>query len=182
MFREIFRPCEKKWKRNRGFAHVRNAWKSKKILPLVVVCYAPLAVADARMKDRFARAVDIKGLRTSLGTWKPTPERPGPYWEILIRAPVWTDERYKTIRDAVSTARPLPEITASTQTALACLGPDPSEGRRWRVDVFKATPGEPVPEAALGRTVRLVVVDAEGPDVRAGGPIGRLFCSAGTKK
>ena len=123
------------------------------------------------MKQRFAAAADTNALRVKLGVWRPTADRVRPGWAALAKAKVWVDPGFKALREALATPRPLPQLSVSTETTLASVrgGGNVDGSGKWLVEVFSAAPGAPVPAAALGKNVRLTLVDVEEVE-RSGWP------------
>ena len=86
---------------------------------------------DVRAKERFADAADLKMLRVGIGGWKWKPERPRPQWEALKTALVWSDSRYKSLRDSLRKPAGLPTVVVtSDEQRIRCvdfhrLGPEP---------------------------------------------------------
>jgi hypothetical protein len=131
------------------------------------------------MRQRFAGNVETNALRVRLGTWRWTAEHPQPTWATLQKAKFWVEVRYKALREVLAEARPVAEITASSQLELPSVRLMGADGTgRWVVQAFSAGVGTPVPEAALDKQVRLVLVDAEGVD-QSGGPTNSVSPSHG---
>ena len=131
-------------------------------------------------RERFRRVVPVAALTVNVGRWTWGPEHPYPPWETLMNGAFWQEQRWSEVRASFSARRETPQILVSDAVdtrEVAVPSPEPAEADKPPRSLLIYKSRDPVPAAAMGAAVALVVMEC-GPQSGPGWPFEQVFFSS----